>query len=52
MGMIQKSIHTNEINGSEIIEINQVRITSNTDGTIRYTLIKIYSKTHTIQVNW
>lgn len=39
MSMIQKSLHTNEINGSEIIEINQIRITNNVDGTIRYTLL-------------
>ncbi|XP_055299731.1 uncharacterized protein LOC129567135 isoform X2 [Sitodiplosis mosellana] len=32
--MMQKSVYTHEINGSETFEINQVRVTSNNDGTI------------------
>lgn len=33
--VMQKSLHTQALNGAEVIEVNQVRITSNSDGTIR-----------------
>lgn len=35
MNLLQKSVHTHELNGSETVEINQVRIISHNDGTIR-----------------
>lgn len=39
--MLQKSHHSHAIDGSEVVEVNQIRITSNSDGTIRYVSISI-----------
>lgn len=35
VNLVQKSVYTHGLNGSEVIEVNQVRISSNADGTIR-----------------
>lgn len=35
INMVQKSTHTHAMDGSEVVEVNQIRITNNSDGTIR-----------------
>lgn len=40
VNVMKKSHHTQESNGSEVLEVNQIRITSNNDGTIRYCFSK------------
>lgn len=43
ISMLQKSHHSHTLDGSEVVEVNQIRITSNSDGTIRYVYIQINS---------
>lgn len=41
INMLQKSHHSHTLDGSEVIEVNQIRITSNSDGTIWWVYIQL-----------
>lgn len=46
--MMQKSVYTHDMDGSETIEINQVRVTSNNDGTIRWIDLPFWNAIETL----